>query len=80
MRVLRSDLTSPKGWVDGPWLTDLPVSLGFATAALDEPHVHATVTEIFMVGHGEVTASVNDRTMELAPGDVLIVDRSRLGP
>ncbi len=74
MRLLKSDLTAPKGWVDGPWLSGLPVSLGFATAALDEPHVHASVTEIFLVGHGDVTARVDDRAMELARGDVLVVE------
>ena len=74
MRLLRSDLTAPKGWVDGPWVSGLPISLGFATAALDEPHVHASVTEIFMVGHGDAMASVDDRSIELTPGDVLVVE------
>ena len=74
MRLLRSDLTAPKGWVDGPWVSGLPISLGFATAALDEPHVHASVTEIFMVGQGDATATVDDRSLELAPGDVLVVE------
>jgi mannose-6-phosphate isomerase-like protein (cupin superfamily) len=74
MRLLSSDLTAPKDWVDGPWLSGLPVALGFATAALDEPHVHASVTEIFLVGHGDATATVDDRPLELAPGDVLVVE------
>jgi mannose-6-phosphate isomerase-like protein (cupin superfamily) len=74
MRLLRSDRDAPKGWMDGPWISGLPIALGSATTALDEPHEHATVTEIFLVGSGEETARVDDRSVDLASGDVLVVE------
>jgi mannose-6-phosphate isomerase-like protein (cupin superfamily) len=74
MRLLRSDAGSPKGWLDGPWVSDLPIAIGFASAALDEPHEHATITEIFLVGHGTATANVEGHTTELTEGDVLVVE------
>jgi mannose-6-phosphate isomerase-like protein (cupin superfamily) len=74
MRLLSTDRTISKGWLDGPWTSDLPISVGFATAALDEPHVHASVTEIFCVGNGEATARVDDRTVKLTSGDMLVVE------
>ena len=47
----------------------LPVALGFATAALDEAHVHASLTEIHVPGEdGDL------RT------DKTTVDRGRLDP
>src|SRR5690348_8939973 len=41
-----------KGWFAGPWDSDLAVSVGFANAGIDEPHVHAEVTEISLVARG----------------------------
>jgi mannose-6-phosphate isomerase-like protein (cupin superfamily) len=74
MRLLTSDPGVPKGWLDGPWISGLPIAVGFATAPLDEPHEHATVTEIFLVGRGEATARVEDRSIDLTRGDVLVVE------
>jgi mannose-6-phosphate isomerase-like protein (cupin superfamily) len=78
MRLLHSDTDTPKGWLDGPWISGLPIALGYATAALDEPHEHATITEIFMVGKGEATARVDDRSIDLVCGDVLVVQAGEL--
>jgi mannose-6-phosphate isomerase-like protein (cupin superfamily) len=74
MRLLSSDLAAPKGWLDGPWLSGIPISLGYATAALDEPHEHATLTEIFLVGRGTATANVDGSSIDLTCGDVLVVE------
>ena len=74
MRLLHSDTDTSKGWLDGPWMSGLPIALGYATAALDEPHMHATITEIFLVGRGEATARVDDRSIDLSSGDVLVVE------
>jgi hypothetical protein len=41
-----------KGWLAGPWDSDLPVSLGFANRGLDEPHVHTQIAEIYLVARG----------------------------
>lgn len=68
------DPGAAKGWMDGPWLSELQIAFGFATSALDEAHVHATVTEIFLMGRGEATARVDDRSIELTPGDALLVE------
>ena len=74
MRTFQTDPSAAKGWLDGPWLTELPIAVGFANAALDEAHEHATITEIFMVGRGTATARVEDRSIELDAGDVLVVE------
>jgi quercetin dioxygenase-like cupin family protein len=74
VRLLKSDAGRAKGWLDGPWLSSLPIAIGFATAALDEPHEHAAITEIFLVGRGEVTANVDGRAIDLVSGDVLVVE------
>jgi mannose-6-phosphate isomerase-like protein (cupin superfamily) len=36
--------------------------------------LHASVTEIFCVGNGEATARVDDRTVKLTSGDMLVVE------
>jgi len=74
MRTFQADPTAAKGWLDGPWLTELPIAVGFANAALDEAHEHATITEIFMVGRGTATARVDDRSVQLGAGYVLVVE------
>ena len=74
MRLLASDAGQAKGWLDGPWVSELPIAIGFATAALDEPHEHATITEIFLVGAGAATANVDGRAIDLTSGDVLVVE------
>jgi mannose-6-phosphate isomerase-like protein (cupin superfamily) len=63
-----------KGWLAGPWDSELGVSLGFATEGVDEPHVHARITEIYLVAHGSSSVRVEHETLELREGDVLIVD------
>jgi mannose-6-phosphate isomerase-like protein (cupin superfamily) len=63
-----------KGWLAGPWDSDLPVSLGFANRGLDEPHVHTQIAEIYLVARGTSSVRVERETVELRAGDVLIVD------
>src|SRR3954467_213457 len=48
----------PKGWFFGPWNSDLPVSVGFANAAIDEPHTHNRITEIYFVARGSCSVRV----------------------
>jgi len=50
------------------------VSVGFATEGVDEPHVHSEVTEIYLVARGAASVRVEQATVELAEGDVLIVE------
>jgi mannose-6-phosphate isomerase-like protein (cupin superfamily) len=64
----------PKGWLAGPWDGTAPVAIGYATAAIDEPHLHTTTTEVFLVVAGTARAVVGGAAVELRAGDVLIVD------
>jgi mannose-6-phosphate isomerase-like protein (cupin superfamily) len=64
----------PKGWFFGPWNSDLPFSGGFANAAIDEPHTHSRVTEIYLVARGSCSIRVETETIELSEGDALVID------
>jgi mannose-6-phosphate isomerase-like protein (cupin superfamily) len=73
--VRRERITSDeKGWLAGPWNSDLAVAVGFATRGLDEPHVHSRVTEIYLVARGSSSIRVDGVTVELSEGDALIVE------
>lgn len=74
MRLESADLTVVKGWYVGPWNSDLAVSVGWANVGIDAPHEHARMTEIFLVARGEATARVEQETISLVPGDVLILE------
>ena len=63
-----------KGWLLGPWNSSLPLSVGFANAGVDEPHLHLRTTEIYLVARGAATIRVDNRTVELSPGEVLVVE------
>jgi quercetin dioxygenase-like cupin family protein len=58
----------------GPWESPLPVGIGYANEAIDEPHRHRRTIEIFLIATGEVTAVVDGEDLRLHPGDVLIVE------
>jgi mannose-6-phosphate isomerase-like protein (cupin superfamily) len=64
----------PKGWFVGPWNSDLAVSVGFANAGVDEPHLHTRLTEIYVVARGSSSIRVEMETIELSAGDALVVD------
>jgi mannose-6-phosphate isomerase-like protein (cupin superfamily) len=65
----------PKGWLAGPWDGGaLAVSVGFANAGIDEPHVHEQVSEIYLVARGRSSVRVEQETVELQAGDVLVVE------
>lgn len=71
----RAHLTNArKGWLAGPWDSDLAVSLGYATEGVDEPHLHTTVTEIYLVARGSSSLRVEGETIELTAGDAVIVE------
>ena len=64
----------PKGWFGGPWDSDLAISVGFANEAVDDPHVHSLITEIYLVARGTSEVRVGSETIELQQGDALIVE------
>jgi quercetin dioxygenase-like cupin family protein len=74
MRQCRVPLGGPKGWLAGPWDSSLPVSIGYASEGVDEPHLHPTLTEVYMVARGTSQLRVGLETLELVPGSVVIVD------
>ena len=63
-----------KGWLAGPWDSDLPVSIGFANEGVDEPHVHSSITEIYLVARGSASLRVEGETIELRAGDAAFVE------
>ena len=63
-----------KGWFAGPWDSDLAISIGFANAGVDDPHVHSRVTEVYLVARGSASMRVETETVELTEGDALIVE------
>lgn len=74
MRISRLDPDVAKGWLDGPWRSDLPISIGYATHPPDEPHEHPTIVEIFLVARGSATIRVEDESVPLVAGDVLVTE------
>jgi quercetin dioxygenase-like cupin family protein len=73
MQLVRSG-GEPKGWLAGRWDGRLAVSVGFANAGIDEPHVHALISEIYLVARGRSLVRVEQETLELGAGDVLVVE------
>ncbi len=74
MRMERADSTLSKGWYVGPWNSDLTLSIGYANVGIDEPHLHTQITEIYMVAHGNSFVRIEQETISLCAGDVLIVE------
>ncbi len=73
MRLERAD-ASKKGWLAGPWDSDLQISIGFANGGVDEPHVHSAIAEVYLVARGSASIRVERDTIELHEGDILIVE------
>lgn len=63
-----------KGWFAGPWNHDLNLALGFANLGVDDPHFHHQTREIYLVARGTSTIRVEQNTVDLKAGDVLVVD------
>jgi mannose-6-phosphate isomerase-like protein (cupin superfamily) len=74
MRRERADPAAAKGWCLGPWNADLGAAIGYATTAIDEPHLHRRITEIYLVARGTSMARVERETVSLAVGDVLVIE------
>ena len=63
-----------KGWFVGPWNSSVPIPVGFANAGVNEPHHHAQMFEIYLVAQGTSTAVVNQQSIRLQAGDMLVVE------
>ncbi|MBN1977919.1 MAG: cupin domain-containing protein [Anaerolineae bacterium] len=74
MYVEQADTDVKKGWYVGPWNSDLAVSVGYANAGVDEPHMHSRITEIYLVARGTSEIRVEQETIVLEAGDVIVVE------
>ena len=74
MRLERDHHHSRKGWYFGPWDSDLGISLGYANEGIDEPHFHQRMSEIYMVARGTAEIRVEQETIELTQGDVIVIE------
>ena len=63
-----------KGWFVGPWMSTVPVAIGWADRGVNQPHRHDQMNEIYLVARGESVAVVAGRTLHLRPGDMLVVE------
>jgi mannose-6-phosphate isomerase-like protein (cupin superfamily) len=74
MRLERVDPNIAKGWYAGPWNSNLPVSIGYANTGIDEPHLHQQITEIYLVARGTAVLRVENQTVALSAGDLILID------
>ena len=74
MVVHRPNQSDTKGWLCGPWNTDLDVSIGYANTGIDEPHLHSEISEVYLVARGRSDIRVGTQTVSLKPGDVIVVE------
>ncbi len=74
MRIARADKSRPaKGWYLELAHPVLP-AIGFANQGIDEPHYHRELWEVYLVARGTSTIVVDDTTIALGPGDVIVVE------
>jgi mannose-6-phosphate isomerase-like protein (cupin superfamily) len=71
---LAAGRTEKKGWLAGPWNSSVPVPVGYARTAVDEPHFHAEMHEIYLIARGSSTAVVSGKRVELSAGEVLVLE------
>jgi mannose-6-phosphate isomerase-like protein (cupin superfamily) len=74
MRFVQVNLVDDKGWYAGPWDSNLQISVGFANKGIDQPHVHSQITEIYLIARGNAEIRVEQQTIILSAGDMIVVD------
>lgn len=74
MRIFQSDPSIHKGWFAGQWNSSLPVSIGYANAGVNEPHLHICTTEIYLVARGSAILRVEQQNITLAAGDMVVIE------
>ena len=74
MRIEKANSSSDKGWYIGGWNSDLPISVGYASKGIDEPHLHTQVSEIYLVARGTSDLRINQETFTLSSGDMILVE------
>ena len=74
MRIEQATASTNKGWYIGPWNSGLPISVGYASVGVDEPHLHTQITEIYLVARGTSVIRIEQETIALAAGDMIVVE------
>jgi mannose-6-phosphate isomerase-like protein (cupin superfamily) len=74
MRIDHSNASSLKGWYASPWNLNLPLSVGYANAGVDEPHLHTRITEIYLIARGTSVIRIEKESISLSSGDMLVVE------
>ena len=74
MRIERASSTVSKGWYLGPWDSELAVSIGYANAGIDEPHLHTKIAEIYLIARGTSQLRVALETVQLEAGDIVVIE------
>jgi mannose-6-phosphate isomerase-like protein (cupin superfamily) len=74
MHIQRADYTVEKGWYLGPWNSRIDIAIGYAHCGIDEPHLHTVLHEVYLVAQGRSTVRVEQQTLELKAGDVLVLE------
>lgn len=69
-----ADSSAAKGWFEGPWNSGLGILVGYANQGVDAPHLHRTVTEIYLVARGWSLLQVAGEEVHLAAGDMVVVE------
>lgn len=65
---------SAKGWYAGPWNSSLAISVGYATAGIDEPHLHTAITEVYLIAQGTAQVRIEQVTVTVSAGDMLVLE------
>jgi quercetin dioxygenase-like cupin family protein len=74
MHRYQVNISQPKGWFVGPWNSNLPISIGFASRGIDDPHKHSQITEVYLVTNGTAELRVEKETLNLSSGDMIIIE------
>ena len=74
MRVYQIVPKQPKGWFEGPWNSDLNISVGYANEGVNEPHLHRTITEIYLVAAGSAVMRVAGQEITLQRGQMVVIE------
>ena len=68
------DKERAKGWFVGPWNSTVPIPVGYANEGINDLHYHTQMFEIYLVARGTSTAVVNQQSIELQAGDMLVIE------
>jgi len=63
-----------RGGFCGPWEVHVPAALAYANAGINGLHANSGVYEAYMVAHSSCTVLVNGQRIQLAAGELLLVE------